>query len=779
MRKKKQKQARQIMNYLKFVTVGIVLLIIVALVSGCGSRRQEGGSCSEGKKILSKAEIQELTDLVVVDADDEEFAYDDDSDYEEDEIEWLMTEDSDSNSHYTYIWGDKEEEDSTEMILAQVSTDHKVLQTFSTQEIELYSGKKEESTEFLGATDQELIFESNLYLEGDGWIWYRIPLSYENGQEKVLCDKKEVLYKAGEEEGGFCFDAGNYFFCSDEKSCFTLDRETKEKQEIIRDDKNEIYGYCDEQTDPWISSDGNACVVLKRYRDALPNALYSYHTGKQKVQEITEGITAESRIVSGDGQVFYTGLVDGKKQNDYNLYVYDMELGVKRVLASEEEIRAMLPEKPSKNADFIRELVYAQGTLYLEIRYADQCCVLSCAPDRGTLTFLEGIKELVRHKEYHLSEPIKNGNNTYSRANDHNIFETTGEGVVERTLDGAYVRTIYSFYGAYDLLYVNNRELICEYYVEDPCGASVLYSIPLTEMDGNDYPEVSRMVELTPCVTPEYAEHVQGGGVYANEDYLVYMKAGHSFAAYDRKKEEFINIAGLPQESHSFSSPSGIMGSLCGDYVFFNAKPENRNENKWGFSLYHFGDSKVTSIDPLCWTSAQAVWCQDGKTIVYECQSETIEDESEICTYDIQTGKKTVLFRNEDLYQIMEKHGIKYSEKYIYFDMYVVSDQLYLFTDPIFEKNKEKHVIHYDLGEKNGLEFVEQSNECLKCQGDQVISFFGVAEGKLFMKKSRIFEDEEGDEIEKDIKYYYYDLQTGKSTEFGQNDSEYLYLSLL
>ena len=245
MRKKKQKQARQIMNYLKFVTVGIVLLIIVALVSGCGIRRQEGGSCSEGKKILSKAEIQELTDLVVVDADDEEFAYDDDSDYEEDEIEWLMTEDSDSNSHYTYIWGDKEEKDSVEMILAQVSTDHKVLQTFSTQDIELYSGKKEESTEFLGATDQELIFESNLYLEGDDKIWYRIPLSYENGQEKVLCDRKEVLYKAGEEEGGFCFDAGNYFFCSDEKSCFTLDRETKKKQEIIRDDKNEIYGYCD------------------------------------------------------------------------------------------------------------------------------------------------------------------------------------------------------------------------------------------------------------------------------------------------------------------------------------------------------------------------------------------------------------------------------------------------------------------------------------------------------------------------------------------------------
>ena len=83
-------------------------------------------------------------------------------------------------------------------------------------------------------------------------------------------------------------------------------------------------------------------------------------------------------------------------------------------------------------------------------------------------------------------------------------------------------------------------------------------------------------------------------------------------------------------------------------------------------------------------------------------------------------------------------------------------------------------VARYDLVEKSGLEYVEQSNECLEYQWGQGISFFGVAEGKLFLKKYQIPEDDV-----KNIEYYYDDLQTGKSAEFGRKDSEYLCLSLL
>ncbi|MDE6568245.1 MAG: hypothetical protein K2K70_11010 [Lachnospiraceae bacterium] len=658
-------------------------------------------------------------------------------------------------------------------------------QEFSEDELALHPKNNDEEIGFVGATDQELIFRSVFYLEDlekDNSTWYRIPLFYENGQEKVLCDRKEVFYEAGDKMAGINFDAGNYLFCEDEQDCFVLERNTGQKQEIINNDKTGLYGYC-AQTDPWLSPDGNVCVVLDRYWDGLPNAIYSYHTGKQKVQEITEGITWESRMVSGDGQVFYTGLVDEKKQNDYNLYVYDMELGVKKVLASEEEIRAMLPEKPAKNADFIRELVYAGGTLYLEIRYGDQCCVLSCKPEQGTLTFLEGIRELVRHKEYSLSEPIKNGSNKYSLANDHNIFEKAGGDVVERTLNGAYVRTLYSFCGVHDLLYVNNQELICQIsnYDAEDYGKSVLYSIPLTEMDGNDYPEISCMVEITSRVSSEFADQVQTEKIYADEDYLVCMTESNEFTVYDRKKEKFIDIARLSKKPSSLPSSEIMENNICGEYVLF----KTRIENKWELLLYHFGDNKTISIDPLCETMAPAVWSQDGKTIIYECMSKTAENEREICTYDIQTGKKTVLFRDREIYQILEQYGKKYPEIDGYFrdeylNIYVDSDQLYLFTEPIFGNSGEVCVFRYDLGEKKGLEYVEQSNDCLKYQEDQGISLLGVTGGKLFLKKYQVLVDEEEDDvIEKDIKYYYYDLRSGKSTEFGQNDGEYLYLSLL
>lgn len=61
---RKRKQVKQIKNYLTFVAAGILLVIIVALVSGCGSRTWEDGSSSKQKEVLSQSEIQNLTDLV-------------------------------------------------------------------------------------------------------------------------------------------------------------------------------------------------------------------------------------------------------------------------------------------------------------------------------------------------------------------------------------------------------------------------------------------------------------------------------------------------------------------------------------------------------------------------------------------------------------------------------------------------------------------------------------------------------------------------------------------
>ena len=125
----------------------IINEIIVALVSGCGSQRQDDGSSSRGRKVLSKAEIQELTDLVVVDAEENSDYIDED--YWGEEVEGIITMDSDSNSHFTYVRGyrrsgedDEEEDEEDEMILVQISADHKILREFSEDEIALHPGKR-------------------------------------------------------------------------------------------------------------------------------------------------------------------------------------------------------------------------------------------------------------------------------------------------------------------------------------------------------------------------------------------------------------------------------------------------------------------------------------------------------------------------------------------------------------------------------------------------------------------------------------------------------------
>lgn len=67
MGKKKWKQ--QIKNYLIFVAAGVIILIIIALLSGCGNNMP---NCDTGsrQKVLSSAEIKELQELAMLDAED-------------------------------------------------------------------------------------------------------------------------------------------------------------------------------------------------------------------------------------------------------------------------------------------------------------------------------------------------------------------------------------------------------------------------------------------------------------------------------------------------------------------------------------------------------------------------------------------------------------------------------------------------------------------------------------------------------------------------------------
>lgn len=770
MRKKKQKQVKQLINYIKFVAMGIVLVIIVALVSGCGSRVENDGGSSQGKKVLSKAEIQELTDLVAVDAEENSNpVYDEDW---EEEVEGIDTEDSDSNSHYTYILGyrddgkDEEEEydEESEKLLVQVFADQKILQTFSESEIALHPGKKEEEIELEGVTDQEIICSANLY-EDDFVIWYRIPLSYENGQEKLLCDKKEILYQNEDWEGSLYDDVGKYLLCADIKGLFVLNKENGEKQNLDFGILGN-YGYCND-LDSWIDPAGELHTILTEYQDDMPNALHMYQTETKSMKKITDGITSESPMTSGEGKIFFTGLVNPQKSNDYNLYVYDMETEQKKVLAWEREIRDMLPGNPADQADIIRELVYAQGNLYLEIRYGDECYVLACTPDEGTLTLLEGMPELVKHREYYLSKSIKKGNDRYCNMNDHNIYEKTDEGVVERTLDGAYVRTIHLAY-PYTLIYVNNQELIYQY-IPDACAAPVFCSVPLTQIDGNDYPEISRMAAIVRGDDKDAAGEVWMGQLYADERYLVYRTSLRCFEVYDRRAKSFIDIMNLPEYGQSFGERC-IQDHKCGDSIYLSSTYKSEEGYGYQLSLYHVGDKKMSRIDPTCFTSGNACWSGDGKKIIYERLPEEGKETAEYCAYDISTGDRELLFADSDLQKLVNMDNCDSVE------MKLVADKLYLFMYCFGEEYQDNRykVCSYDLSGENGLQYESQISALLE-EGKGWDWQYYVVEGKLILAGCQ--EDEEMGVVRDSEKYFYYDLGTGENGSFDRQDPEWLYLS--
>ena len=272
---------------------------------------------------------------------------------------------------------------------------------------------------------------------------------------------------------------------------------------------------------------------------------------------------------------------------------------------------------------------------------------------------------------------------------------------------------------------------------------------------------------------PLYADGVRGGEFYADEKYLVYITIDHEFTVYDRQAQAFIDISGLPQERHSFMS-GNVLSNMSGEYVFFNSKSENRKTDKFGFSLYHFGDSKVIRIDPRCYTASDAYWCGNEKTIVYESHSDDGNEMLEICSYDIDTGARKVLFTEEDLLasfrQVSKNQDIE-----TYFECFFASDKIYYIGEA--SKGNECWVFSYDLAGEGKLEYETQISAFINADMNLELWNADVAEGKLFIQKCQV--DDEGAAIESTEKYYYYDLSTGKHAEFGGNDREGLYLSLV
>lgn len=720
-------------------TVAIVLLF--CLLTGCADK-------------VSDVATQETKNLSVL-TDDEDEAL----------LSTEYVEDTWENSHFVYeveyMDPDDEDEDDEEELLLQKDSDGTITEQIRFGKLALLSSGGE-YVEILGVTDKEIICIDEEDTHYETGALYCIPLSFRDGKEEVLYDKKEVIWKGSSETTNalsFVTCIGDYILCEyANNECIEFNRHNQ-KTVSIDGEKKERYSYYSDAIQGYCYT--GDYILCNRRIEGEQKGIYVHKAGTKTAELVTESDAEGTMIAVGDGKFYYTDLMDGARNSLYDVWQYDCEQKNNRKILTREQIENILPEKPSAGCDLIRELKAADGKLYIEVRYADQVHVVSYAEDTEELKLENGIKELVRHRDYKLSTPIADANMRYTCCNDHNLYINQSGVLIERQLDGTYVRTIRMRGGR--LLYANNEELIVAY--PNQKQTDVLYSVPLRQLDGNDYPDFNKKEKLLK-ISKWKDTTIWDGELYADQQYLVYITNDHEFQVFDRQKKAFVALANVPQSNHYFND--SVFDSLCGDCFVFNTKPFGKNDDQYGFSYYRMGDKKVTRIDPQCYTAAEYVCDSERNQILYERADDIKKKdwENEIWRYDMKTGEKERLFSENEWKEALEKNGIGKDENG-YGQWYMYQDRLYIVGST---------VLSLDLKDCQEVRLEKEMTEQMKEGKREYVSPLGFVEGKFLTMKVEMDEDDE--EIEGTERYFCYDMETKEGKELTDRDPEYLYLSL-
>lgn len=719
-------------------TVAIVLLF--CLLTGCADK-------------VSDVATQETKNLsVLTDEGDESLLSGDGG-----------AEDVWENNHFSYereyMDPDDEEEEDEEDLLLQKDSDGTITEQIRFGKLALLSSRGD-YVEILGVTDKEIICTDEEDKNYETGALYCIPLSFYEGKEEVLYDKKEVIWEGSSDiTGSLSFVAciGDYILCDDVGECIEFNRHN---QETVRMDsgKNEQYTYY------WDAIQGycytGEYILCSRYTEEEQEEIYVHKIGTKTAEPVTESNAEGTMVAVGEGKFYYTDLIDADQNSLYDVWQYDCEQKKNRKILTREQIEDILPEKPSAGCDLIREMKVADGKLYIEVRYADKGHVVSYAEDTEELKLENDIKELVRHRDYKLSTPIADANMRYTCCNDHNLYINQAGVLIERQLDGTYVRTIRMRGGR--RLYANNEELIVAYPNEEQ--TDVLYSVPIRQLDGNDYPDFNKKEELV-RIGERYYTTIWDGELYADRNYLVFMTNDHEFKVFDRKKKAYVTLANDPQANHYFNG--SVFDSLCGKCFVFNTKPFGKNDDQYGFSYYRMGDKKVTRIDPQCYTAADYVCDSARSQIIYE-RADDIgkkEWEIEIWRYDMKSGGKERLFSGSEWERVLKKKGV--SKFGFVSQWYVYQDRLYIVGST---------VLSLDLKDCQEVRLEKEMTEQMKEGKRENVSSLGIVEGKLLIGKVEV--DEDGEDIAGTERYFCYDMETKEGKELTDRDPEYLYLSL-
>lgn len=670
-----------------------------------------------------------------------------------------------ANSHFTYdieyMDPDKEEEAGKENLLLQKSDDGVVTAKVGFGKLALLSSAGE-YVDILAVTDDELICIDEEDKKFETGALYCIPLSYKDGKEEIQYEKKEVVWKGDIEnvEGiTFYACAGDFLVLEDyEDGCVEHNRRTHERKVIAKKGK-EKYGYYSDNRNAFYRT--GDYILCSRYVNHREQGVYCHKVGTENMKRVTECGLEDMIVATGEGCFYYTGLSQQNKGSRYDVWLYDCEKKQNRRLLTGEQIENLLPEPPAAGGDFIREMKVVGDRLYIEVRYAGDSHVLSYEGDSGKLQVENHMKELIRHKTYKIDKALTDANRKYSCCNDRNMYLSKGGGLIEeRGLDGAYIRTIHTR-GA-TLLSVNNEELILQYQRDGFSGRSEVYSVPIVQLDGSDYPDVNRKRKLTELPNEET---IEGDDFYADSEFLVFISNCHIFYVFDRKKGDYIELQNDPSSNHYFDN-FAMSDNYMENCFVFNTKPFGKNDDKYGFSCYKRGENKVIRIEKNFYT--QSYICDDRrKQIIYEREDFTKENsESEFFSY-ASGGKKKRLFTSGDLGKILRENGVMPEEYFFYPDWAINGSRLYLVSST---------VVSYDLEDKK-IRFEKELTEQMKEEKAELVSFCGIAEGRFFIRKVKL--DEEEEEIDETERIYCYDLAKKSGKMLSENNPEYLYYLLV
>lgn len=693
----------------------VVFMTICLLLTGCQGNVN---------KTEQKEEKQETTDTAQAEI--------------ECEYKW-------ATSHCTYRTEEMElsdgadgedEEDICQECLVQSDYEGKVIQKIPAESLGL---RDTQGIYFMHVSENEVLISSTSD-SSDLVKVYSVPVIRKGDREEIAIEKIQQLFVEFADfqmDCKYITDTKEYILFNWEGEMAEYDRKKNKFTRIKYKNKPLEVGS--------ILYENNKDFVVFYGFHGKETAVYYYNFVTKEMQKITKD--EGSIYQGGDDKLFYTAVKGEKSGLCYDVYQFDCKSGEKSVLATDEQIRNALSEKPEEGMDLIREIGYEEGALKLAINVKGKCVLLACDTKTGKLVE-EGEGKLQKTQEYLQEKPLTNANKKYTNANDYNVFVRSPENDMnyvldEYTLDGTFVRHIFinNFHctgKTWNLMYANNQELI--FHVEDDDLNNYLYTVPLVMAEGSSFPQMEKAKKICKCNVE--LENAGQGDVYVDSDYIVYQDDVYQIHVYDRKKKKFVKIKGIP-ESNMY------LNGLVGKYFILSNKPfKEKGKEKYAFSYYKIGSDQIHIMDPACYTSAATIGDEKRKQVIYGLRTG-------IWIYDLKQDKK--------------KRLVKWNKKDYVSEMCIRKDRLFVFTgekDEVYSYSltgKEKQ-LHYEKNFTETLKKFEQENEL-----ELVIDSIDVVNNKIYICSWR------DDEY---LMYFCYDPDTKQLKQVRKNDPEMFYFLL-